>query len=276
MTTGLRHFFRRILGDTAVYQRARRSWIYDTYWRFVDRQIIEDKEKEREFYRSNLVGFRKGDLIFDVGANEGNKTGTFLELGARVVAVEPDENCQKHLKQQFCEYRLKRVPVTIVPKAVSDKVSVEKMWIDRPGSEMNTLSRKWVDTLRADSGRFGWRLNFGECREVEAVSIDELIAEHGQPFFVKIDVEGHELSVLRGLHRPVPYLSFEVNLPEFRQEGLGCIGLLELLAPHGVFNYTNDCRKGMALSQWVTAKDCAAALNVRDRSSLEVFWKTLR
>lgn len=69
----------------------------------------------------------------------------------------------------------------------------------------------------------------------------------GQLFFVKIDVEGYEPHVLRGLRRLVPYLSFEVNLPEFKQEGLECVEQLANIAAAGRFNYAIDCGQGLVL-----------------------------
>jgi hypothetical protein len=47
--------------------------------------------------------------------------------------------------------------------------------------------------------------------EVPVVTLDALIAQHGEPAFVKIDVEGYEPQVLRGLTRPVQALSFEFH-----------------------------------------------------------------
>lgn len=265
---------RKWLGRAGVYQRAKASWIYDSYWRLADRRIIDDRKMEIDFYRNLLEGFREGDLIFDVGANLGYKTGIFLSLGARVVSVEPDEASQEILKQSFLKYRLKRKPLVIVPKAVSDTNSIERMWIDTPGSAKNTLSQKWAETLRGDDGRFGERLSFGQWKEVETVSIEKLVSEYGSPFFVKIDVEGYERSVLRGMRRPVPYLSFEVNLPEFRPEGLECVQILGRLASHGRFNYTADCRYGLALKQWLGTEEFYSAFNSCNEKSIEIFWKT--
>jgi len=104
-----------------LYQRLRASPLYDFYWRIADRRIIDSRDSEVEFYRRLLKGFRKGDLVFDVGANHGRKTDVFLRLGARVIAIEPDEVNQQILEQKFHLYRFVRKPVTIVGKAVSDK-----------------------------------------------------------------------------------------------------------------------------------------------------------
>ncbi len=70
---------------------------------------------------------------------------------------------------------------------------------------------------------------------------------------MKIDVEGLEPSVIRGLRRPVPYLSFEVNLPEFRPEGLECVELLRTLTPTGAFNYAVKCDTGLELGNGCAA-----------------------
>ena len=266
----LRTLFKRF----GVYERARGSWIYDLYWSLADRRIIDDRRREVSFYRNLLDGFRAGDVIFDVGANQGYKSDIFLRLGAEVVAVEPDESSQEILAQKFLKYRLKRKQLIIVSKAVSESSSTQTMWIDAPGSAKNTLSQKWAQTLRDDDQRFGQRLGFGGLKEVQTVSIEQLIAAHGSPFFVKIDVEGHELSVLRGMQRPVPYLSFEVNLPEFRKEGLECVEVLHKLAPDGRFNYTPDCRRGLVLDGWISKEEISTVLSSCADESIEIFWKT--
>jgi len=267
-------YLKLLLVRLGIYERTKASWIYDLYWTFADKRIINDRRSELCFYRALLEGFCEGDLILDVGANHGYKTGIFLRLGAKVVAVEPDKVSQEILKQKFTGHRLKRRPLVIVPNAVSDKSNIETMWIDEPGSAKNTLSQKWAEMLRGDDRRFGHRLDFGHWKQVETTTIERLVAAHGLPFFVKIDVEGHELNVLRGMQRPVPYLSFEVNLPEFRSEGLECVQVLACLTEHGKFNYTTDCRHGLALERWVGPREFSTVLNSCTQDSIAVFWKT--
>jgi FkbM family methyltransferase len=263
-----------LLKRVGLYNRLKASCLYSLYWRMADSRIVTARYREVNFYRDLLEGFQDGDLIFDIGANYGQKTDIFLRVGARVLAVDPDEMNQEALRDKFLRYRLVKKPVIIVGKAVSDKCAVHTLWIDEPGSAKNTLSKKWVETLRRDEARFGHRLNFAQQKEVESISLEELMVTYGSPYFVKIDVEGHEPHVLRGLKRPVPYLSFEVNLPEFKQEGLECIELLGNIEADGKFNYVVDCGQGLILDRWLTLREFKEAFRSCSEPSLEVFWKT--
>lgn len=263
-----------ILKQLRLYQRVKSSRLYDWYWSIADGRLIEARDAEIRFFRQTLAGFRDNDLIFDIGANQGQKTDIFLRLGARVVAVDPDRTNQEVLRQRFLTYRFHPCPVSIIGKAVSDRTCVQTMWVDEPGSAKNTLNPKWVDTLRQDSKRFGTTLSFNETVEIETITLEELIAAHGRPIYIKIDVEGHEPSVLRGMKHRVPYLSFEVNLPEFKGEGLRCIDILSNIAPEGEFNYAVDCNRGLRFDKWMSQREFAHVFEQCNEPSIEVFWRT--
>jgi FkbM family methyltransferase len=170
------------------------------------------------------------------------------------------------------DYRLRKKPIVVVDKAVSDNQGIETIWIDAPGSAKNSLSKKWVETLRKDDGRFGQAFKFSRERRVETVTLENLIDTYGLPFFIKIDVEGYEANVLRGLRRPVRFVSFEVNLPEFRREGMECIEILDGLANRGRFNLTSDCRHGLAMDQWLGKNEFAEVFSNCTEKCVEVFW----
>jgi FkbM family methyltransferase len=257
-----------------IYYRLKASHAYDLYWAIADKRVLEARNKEVSFYRSLVPSQDKACLFFDVGANVGFKTDVFLRLGARVLAVEPDEHNQSILQEKFLKRRLFPKPVTIIGKAVSDRVGSETMWTDGPGSPVNTLNRKWADAV-ANRGRDTYgnrRLRFSQRTTVETTTLEELILRYGRPAFIKIDVEGFELNVIRGLRCPVPCLSFDVYLPEFRPEGLECVKLLETLSSDGKFNYTAGCQNGFALERWLDATEFLEVLQWYPKS-IEVFWK---
>jgi FkbM family methyltransferase len=270
----LKATIQQTLKRLGIYHRVTSSLVYEIYWSLADPTVLADRAREVKFYQRVLQGFKKGDSIFDIGANQGYKTDIFLRLGAKVVAVDPDEFNQNALTESFLKYRLVPRPVQIVGKAVSDSNANATMWVDTPGSAKNTLNAKWVESLREDETRFGHRLGFGSTRNVKTITSEELIERYGVPFFIKIDVEGHELAVLRGLKQPVPYLSFEVNLPEFALDGLQCIDRLHQVAATGEFNYARDCQSDLALKRWMSYLQFREMFAKITDSSIEVFWRT--
>jgi FkbM family methyltransferase len=255
-----------------VYERIKGSCLYDAYWRVADPRLVEERKQELAFFRNTLVGFRKNDLIFDVGANRGVKAEIFLKLGARVIAVDPDVSNQKTLTERFLTYRLRRKPLVVVGKAVSDRNGRETFWVSEPGFEMNTLNAKWAETLEKDPARFGRTFAFREKKQVETITLERLISTYGQPLYIKIEVEGYEPNVLKGLQTAVPYLSFEVNLPDFKSEGEQCIARLREIAVPGVFNCAVANR--MMFSEWMPHDAFAKAFAEIKETSVEVFWRS--
>ncbi len=57
--------------------------------------------KQREMLRFYKKFVNKDDLCFDIGANSGERTNILLKLGAKVVAVEPQQKCFNILESKF-------------------------------------------------------------------------------------------------------------------------------------------------------------------------------
>jgi FkbM family methyltransferase len=178
-------------------------------WTAHDQQMLE-------FYRQFLA---PGDLCFDVGANIGNRVKIFLKLGARIVAVEPQLECARTLRAAFG----RNPHFTLVEKALGASEGQAEMLMSE-ATAVSSLSADWVAAV-SKSGRFEG-LHWTRKRTVAVTSLDRLIEDHGAPAFVKIDVEGFEYEVVRGLSRPVRALSLEFT-PEFIESTFRCFAHLE-------------------------------------------------
>ncbi|TVQ38047.1 MAG: FkbM family methyltransferase [Geminicoccaceae bacterium] len=154
----------------------------------------------RRLYRRFVA---PGDLVFDVGAHVGDRTAAFRRLGARVVAVEPQPDMARVLRLLFGWRR----GVTLVEAAVGAAPGSVELRLNRANPTVTTASDAFV---AAAKGAEGWaEQRWDDSIEVPLTTLDALIAQHGRPAFLKIDVEGFEADVLAGLSAPVPALSFE-------------------------------------------------------------------
>jgi FkbM family methyltransferase len=148
------------------------------------------------FYRQFVP--RRG-LCFDIGANVGQRTALFLELGAKVVAVEPQPDCAEILRRKHP--RASTVEAAIGPNAGTATLLVANY------PTLATLSPDWIGAVKA-SGRFA-EFEWNRELQVPLLTLDDLIRDYGIPDFCKIDVEGYEYGVLQGLSTPVPALALE-------------------------------------------------------------------
>jgi len=223
--------------------------LYELYLRVFYSSYINTRNREIKFYQS-ITGSKGINLIFDIGANGGDKADRFLRMGAKVICVEPDKYCCDILKKRF-RSNLNRL--TIVNKAVSDSVETRTFYILKEGSAYNTLSEKWATEV----SQRGQELDISEAQkhEVQTTTIDDLILINGLPELIKIDIEGYEINALMGLNSKVSSITFELNLPEFRQESIECIDKLNSIDPDSSFNYFIDCTNGLELTQNIGAKE---------------------
>lgn len=145
-----------------------------------------------------------GSLVFDVGAHIGDRTRAFAALGARVIAFEPQPQVWRVLKM-FTQH----LPGVILRReAVGPAAGRSSLAISLDAPTVSTLSVGWRNAVRRNNPGFA-QVQWSEVLEVDVVTLDQMVQLYGRPDFCKIDVEGYEADVLRGLHVPIPALSFE-------------------------------------------------------------------
>jgi FkbM family methyltransferase len=146
---------------------------------------------------------RPSDLVFDVGSHVGDRVASFRRLGARVVACEPQPALVKTLRLIYG----RNSAVTIEPVAVGASSGEIELKINVDNPTVSTASKEFV---KASKSAPGWEgQSWGKSIKVPMTTLDALIARHGLPVFMKIDVEGFEADALAGLTQSVPTLSFE-------------------------------------------------------------------
>ncbi len=194
----------------------------------------------------------RGDLAFDIGAHAGNRTGTLLSLGCRVVAVEPQPDFARLLRSMFGG----RSDVHLEEVAVSDAAGQAELSISERAPTVTTLVPAWREA-RAPEPEFDW-VRWNRRLEVETTTLDLLIARHGIPSFIKIDVEGSEPSVLRGLSHAVPALSFEY-LPRALEYARISVERVSDLGPYE-FNWSSGESYRLASAAWIAGEELLARL----------------
>jgi FkbM family methyltransferase len=124
---------------------------------------------------------RQGDTFWDVGAHIGYTSLIGCRLVGPTGHVHAFEPMQANLKRMSEAARLNPVPnLTIHPVAVSDTDATRLL-------HRNVTSCTW--TLISPNAAGQW---------VPCVTLDAILAVHGAPNLIKIDVEGAELLVLAG------------------------------------------------------------------------------
>lgn len=145
----------------------------------------------RRFYSTML---RKQQLVYDIGANRGDKTRTFLALGARVLAVEPQTRLASLIAARY---------------GGSKRLSVLCAGVHSHCGRARLIARKqdWLSGFIED-----WEGQIDHVTEVDVVTLDALISKYGMPDYIKIDVEGLEMQALLGLSHSVRLLSYEFHM----------------------------------------------------------------
>lgn len=138
-------------------------------------------------------------LCFDIGANRGDFTIAALNKGYSVVALEPASIFNELVKNFI--YNPCVMPLKL---AVSDTDYEKVTFYEAQEDGLSTLNKDWLTNPDLPySGK--------PFREINAttVTVDSLALTYGVPDLIKIDVEGAEWSVFKGMTSKMGTIAFE-------------------------------------------------------------------
>ena len=202
-------------------------------------RINETEQFQLGFY-SQFISSR--DLVFDVGANVGSRSKLFLNLGAKVVAFEPQPELCEHLTQHL---RLHN-KFTLMPIGLGSNPSVVELKIS-DAHVLSSMSNRWIEST-TQSGRFS-SYNWDKSIDVKVDTLENMLTKFGIPKFIKIDVEGYELEVLEGLPHPVKYLSLEFtseDIENFKK----CLLRINAIGNY-IFQFSEGETLNFTFNQWM-------------------------
>lgn len=195
-------------------------------------------------------------LCFDIGANHGKYTALFLKCNAKVLAVEPQQNCYEDLLEQFGA----NDRVTLIQAAVGSETAKGMLHIGS-NDEVSTLSADFISAYSVYAYN-SWKRQ----EEISVITLDELISRYGMPDFCKLDIEGWETEALKGLSQPAPLISFEYNFL-LRSKAIECIALLAEKGNY-FFNFSPYEDYKFSSEEWLDERSFTAFINAMPETIL--------
>jgi len=161
------------------------------------------------FHESDLFGLRlledykKKNLIIDIGANVGQSIDFFINnFSKKIYAYEPNLGLKKILVRKF----KKNQNIKIFFCALSDKNSFKKYYIpsykgvtlhQSASLEKNEIYSTLKEYLKVRKSDISVKLINIKTKTLDSFKLN--------PFIIKIDCEGHELAVLKGMKKTLKY-----------------------------------------------------------------------
>lgn len=127
------------------------------------------------------------DLIIDVGMHDGGDTAFYMHKGFRVVSIEANPTLCQQARERFAD-QIKSGQLTILNVAIADEEGERDFYVNVHDDHYSSLDPVWGQR----EGKF-------KTIKVRTKRFDKIISTHGTPLYLKIDIEGADLIVLRQL-----------------------------------------------------------------------------
>ncbi len=164
---------------------------------------------------------RPGDLCFDIGCNVGHLSEALLDVGARIIAVDPQADCIEEARARVGRHKR----IEFVCTAVGAGEGSAQLYV-ADSSVVSSLKAEWYE-------------DHTSTIEVPVTTLDKLIEQFGAPHYIKIDVEGFEVEVLKGLSHKINCVSFEYHTGhklESIDNTIDCLNRIRMLQDGSVVN----------------------------------------
>jgi len=222
-----------------------------------------DKARAQRMARLNALFVPPGGLAFDIGAHVGDRTASFVQLGASVVALEPQPRVFRALRLVHS----KTQNVVLLQAAAGARPGVMEFYVNTANPTVSTASSDLIVAARSAEN---WKAeSWDHAITVPVTTLEQLISDYGRPDFVKIDVEGYEFQVLEGLDTPIRSLSFEFTTLQ-REIACACVRRLGELGTYD-FNVSFGEEHNLRHATWrrpseicEEIRNCPAAANSGD------------
>lgn len=164
--------------------------------------------------------------LFDIGTNRGEYTLNYLGKNpdSNVVCVEPNPKLYERLKSTLPE------KVSILNLALSENEGQIEFYECIEDDTVSTVSKVFLEQscfstsskIMANGKMFKDHYNYRDPITVKTTTLDKIIETYGNPELIKIDVEGHELEVLKGLTKKSGKITFEWH-ETFKDRIIECV-----------------------------------------------------
>jgi FkbM family methyltransferase len=139
-------------------------------------------------------------LIFDIGFHVGQDTDFYLKKGFWVVAVDANPQLIEEGKKRFTEF-ISAGRLILLNVGIGKGEEVLPFYVNEELSEWSSFDKQ-IGTSRGNY----------RVIEVPLVTLRSIVEKYGVPYYIKVDIEGHDLMAiqsLRGMTDKPKYISIE-------------------------------------------------------------------
>jgi FkbM family methyltransferase len=200
-----------------------------------------------------------GKLAIDIGANNGVYTFWLKRYSGRVLAIEPNPQCATILKSSF------KSGVKIINAACSNQSGTAVLTIPSAKGHPNHYRGSIDEALEFTGETLSVQVRTGR--------LDDMVSE--EIGFIKIDVEGHELDVIKGSmnllkkYRPVLLIEAEDRHKKGSVEAM--FEVFKKLDYDCLFLYRGQILNDQDFSLSIHQAHCERQLGARDQDYVNNF-----